>query len=98
MAEVDTILKERGETNGDYDKMSFVAQVMKRLVRENWQGNTPNPQVRESLDHMCTKFARIVVGNENHIDHWVDMQGYSELAIQSIRSQRDYQVEVDKSA
>jgi len=33
----------------------------------------------ESLDLICTKLSRIVTGDCNHQDHWLDIAGYATL-------------------
>ncbi len=35
---------------------------------------------RESLDLIATKIARILSGDPNHEDHWLDIEGYARIA------------------
>jgi hypothetical protein len=43
---------------------------------------------RESLDMIATKIARIVCGDPDELDSWVDIGGYAELVIKDIKAKR----------
>jgi len=38
----------------------------------------------QSLDLQCDKMARIVAGLATEKDHWIDIQGYAQLALREI--------------
>ena len=75
---IDKLLAERGKTHGDFDKTSETSQALKDIVRPHYTHLT-NAQ-KESIDMILYKIARLVRGDNNHLDSWVDIQGYSKLA------------------
>jgi len=72
-------LEKRGAEYGDYSELSGTAQVLKQFMREQKGWKKLTPSQRESLDLITTKMARILCGNPNNKDSWVDIAGYAEL-------------------
>lgn len=72
-------LLERGKSHGEFSKTAKTSQKLKRVMvdSENWGGLTL-PQ-REALEMVMHKAARILNGNPNVRDHWIDIAGYSSL-------------------
>ena len=75
------VLNERQGTHGDYGVTAEIAQLLKSIVREanNKAGGKLTLVQMESLDMICTKVARILSGDPNEKDHWVDLAGYASL-------------------
>ena len=76
-----SILKERQKTHGEYANLAFVAQSLKNVLRDAPNFNSLSPIQRESVELICTKLARIVNGNADERDHWVDISGYADLVV-----------------
>jgi hypothetical protein len=59
-----------------------MAQRLKNVIRltdiERRGGTLPLDH-QEALDMIASKIARIVVGDYDHIDSWVDIAGYAKL-------------------
>jgi hypothetical protein len=74
------IIKEREKTHGNYQTQSALAQKFKKVFRQspNW-GNLNEPQT-EALEAIAVKLARLLAGDVNYKDHWIDIQGYAFLA------------------
>ena len=72
-----SILDEREKTHGSYANVARVSQHLKTYIHN--EGARLTPEQRESLDMICVKIARIVCGNPNEPDHWIDISGYAEL-------------------
>jgi len=70
----------RGEEYGDFSAMCDVSDKIKAVFRESPNWPVLDPVYRECLDLFATKFARILVGNPNHVDSWFDIGGYARLA------------------
>lgn len=79
MTDVQQTLDARGEQYGSYDLMADTAQKLKYTMRDTPGWESAPPQVRESLDMIATKIARILTGNPEHGDSWHDIQGYAKL-------------------
>jgi hypothetical protein len=75
------ILNEREKTHGSF---TDVARVAQRLKDEIWSSSIPDIH-QEALDLICTKMARIVSGDHNEPDHWLDIIGYSQLVLNHIK-------------
>ena len=70
----------RHETHGDYADTARYAQHLKTTMHNarNWVRLSPDK--REALDLIATKLARILSGEPNEPDHWLDLEGYARLA------------------
>lgn len=74
------ILKQREQTHGDYNEVARVSQALKSALRHGPIEEVP-AVIRESLELICMKMARIVCGDHNEPDHYVDIKGYAQLAL-----------------
>lgn len=76
---VEDTIAERAETHGDYKTQALTAQGLKSLMRKapNWD-NMP-PALMESLDLIATKISRILHGDPETVEHWLDGEGYFRL-------------------
>ena len=80
-----SVLKERQKTHGDYANLAFVAQSLKNVLHDAPNYNALSPIQRESVDLICTKLARIVCGNPNEPDHYIDISGYADLVVFNLK-------------
>lgn len=79
--EVDHILDARERTHGDYKSVSRIAQHLRAFFRDQEGWDNLSYCQRESLDMISSKIARILSGDPNENDHWVDIAGYARLAL-----------------
>lgn len=80
---VTEVLAERQGTHGDFRENAHCSQELKYIVLAH--GNDLLTAVqREALDNICQKMSRIITGNPNHVDSWVDIAGYATLAAKDI--------------
>jgi len=79
MTDVQETLDERANMYGDYRDVSRVSQSIKGAMWGMVDRDALPAYQRESLDMMATKMARIVCGNSNDVDHWLDIEGYARL-------------------
>lgn len=79
MAIVDEILSAREKTHGDFEVGSYLSQTLKDFMREapNWP--KLDMDQKECLDMVAHKIARILCGNPNEADHFLDGAGYFTL-------------------
>jgi hypothetical protein len=78
---VDAILNERANTYGSFESVAGIAQEFKALIHTTLTGNTKvlDADQVEALDMISSKIARIINGNPNQIDSWIDIAGYATL-------------------
>lgn len=78
------ILAEREKTHGSFENVAITAQEIKDAVHTGTEYYRAHPLIKESLDMIASKMARIVNGNSFHKDHWVDIVGYAQLVVNEI--------------
>ena len=82
MANVDTVLEERGARYGKFKNHAAIAQGYKLLTASFLEElNKPelSPSQQEALDMIFHKIGRIINGDPNYADSWVDIAGYAKL-------------------
>jgi len=79
--DIQSTLTEREKTHGDFAENALVMQKLKRVCHAapNWSSNLTDVQM-EAIDMICHKLGRILSGDPNHPDHWLDVQGYARCA------------------
>lgn len=84
MTDVDSVLAERGKVHGDFDEPCRIAQGLKAVIRDgvNCKQDRLTDVQKEAIDMIAHKLARILSGDPNHVDHWVDIAGYAQLVAQ----------------
>ena len=80
------LLKEREQTHGDYAITAQTAQVLKQIIRNAPAYDDMNASMRESLDMIAVKLARILSGDPFERDHWLDLVGYSTLVLRDLNA------------
>lgn len=72
-------LKERGSRYGEFAKHGEISQGLKDVMRcvDGWNGLPLD--MRESLEMIQHKIARILNGDPEYIDSWHDISGYAQL-------------------
>jgi hypothetical protein len=81
VGDVDAILNERAATYGSFINVALFAQEMKELIRSALDEQNAGLQAdhQEALDMIASKIARIITGDSQHIDSWLDIAGYATL-------------------
>lgn len=75
----DTLAK-REKTHGSFRSHAQLSQYLKEILQERTKAWAQlHPYQREALEMICHKMARIINGNPNEVDHWVDIAGYATL-------------------
>lgn len=77
---IDATLAERGSRYGSWREQSRVTQNIKAAFRTGANWDKLPEYMRESLEQIANKFARILSGDYTHVDNWHDTVGYASLA------------------
>ena len=79
--ELDELLEERGKRYGRFADHAVISQELKEvLARHDFnRGRRLMDDQREALSMICHKIARIVNGDPDYADSWVDIAGYAML-------------------
>jgi hypothetical protein len=84
-------LKERGAQYGPWDRHAATAQQLMHIVDLGLTAQRLSHSQRETLHMICHKIGRIVNGNCNHTDSWVDIAGYAQLIVKQLEKKEDGQ-------
>jgi hypothetical protein len=79
--DVDAVLDSRAKDYGKFIEGAEIMQMLKRLVH-NYIKDRGTPLAfdqREAIDMIIHKLGRIINGNPDKVDHWVDIAGYATL-------------------
>lgn len=82
------VLAERGSRYGPFAGHATVTQDIKTAMRgidtvTNW--DKLNHSQREALEMIAHKIGRILNGDPNYLDSWVDIVGYTQLVIDELQ-------------
>lgn len=80
MSDIAATLKERGSRYGEFDEHAIFTQNIKEVfyTSTNWYGKMEADQ-KEALEMIAHKIGRILNGDPNYADSWVDIAGYAKL-------------------
>lgn len=79
LAPVEYTTQVRGSTHGDFTENGEIMQALKDLMRSRPGWQRLKPFQREALDMIQHKIGRILSGNPNFADHWLDVEGYARI-------------------
>ena len=85
--EVDAILDTRATTYGSFEGVAEIAQELKALIHERITDSHKvlDADQVEALDMIASKIARILNGDPNHLDSWIDIAGYATLVADRLK-------------
>lgn len=83
---IEEVLNQRQTTYGSFTKNAEVSQMLKYFMAQGTNYKQMPMAHREALEMIVHKIARIVNGDPNYIDNWIDICGYSQLVIEEIKS------------
>lgn len=78
MTDVKAMLTEREERYGSFEGHANIAQALKRVMHTAQSKKMQSDQC-EALDMIQHKIARILNGDPNYADNWIDIAGYATL-------------------
>lgn len=83
--DIHKILAERGNRYGVFAQHARITQDMKGIMHAcpQWFGMAPDQ--KEALDMIAHKIGRILNGDPNYLDSWVDIVGYTQLVIDRLK-------------
>jgi len=75
------ILVARGARYGKFTEQAMVTQELKNIINTNlaFRKKILQPDQQEALDMICHKIGRIINGDPDYADSWIDIAGYAKL-------------------
>lgn len=88
MNDIAATLTERGGRYGVFTGHAKVTQDLKSVIGGHLAERRKElrPDQQEALDMICHKIGRIVNGDPNYADSWVDIAGYAKLVADRLES------------
>ena len=80
-------LNERGSRYGAFNSHAEITQAFKSVMaggETNWASLTASQ--KEALEMIAHKIGRILNGDPNYADSWVDIAGYAQLVVNELES------------
>lgn len=90
MVDINAVLKERGDRyniNGSYWDHAATSQLLKDAMREHLGWDALSPDMKETLDMIQHKIARVLNGDASYLDNWDDIVGYVTLVTRRLRDE-----------
>ncbi len=85
---IDATLAERGTKYGKFIDQAAVTYKLKNVLREHSSNHSKSYSYdqAEALDMICVKLGRIVNGDSDYADSWVDIAGYAKLVADRLQT------------
>lgn len=84
MKHIQDVLEERGERYGEFEGHAYITQNLKEVMYsvDGWHRLTMSQ--REALEMVAHKIGRILNGDPEYLDSWVDIIGYTQLVVNQL--------------
>ena len=88
MNDIDKTLEERGSRYGTFTQHARITQELKQVMQNtrNWETKLDHDQ-KESLEMIVHKIGRILNGDPDYADSWVDIAGYAQLVAKRLEGE-----------
>ena len=93
--DIEKTLAERGNRYGDFAQHAIIAQALKDAMWMNDGWHRLTPAMRQSLEVIQDKIARILNGDPTYADNWHDIIGYARL-VEKMLAPKHEPVQVSK--
>ena len=87
--ELKDVLQQRGDRYGSYPTHALISQDLKTTMQKYSGYERLSVDQKESLEMIAHKIARILNGDPNYDDSWVDIAGYATLIAKRLQSEAD---------
>lgn len=81
---INDVLNERGHNYGRFETHAKITQNLKDIVHNSPSWQNCSDSQKETLEMILHKIGRIVNGDPNYKDSWVDIIGYTQLVIEQL--------------
>lgn len=84
---VNEMLEGRATRYGSFECHAKISQDLKAVMHERSGWDRLTPDQRESLEMVQHKVARILNGDPNYADNWIDIAGYATLVVNRLEKE-----------
>lgn len=82
---VEKAMATRPSTHGAFGDNADISQGIKRLIQNGPSYHLLTDTQKEVIDMVAHKLSRIAAGDPSTLDHWVDLAGYSSIAVREMQ-------------
>lgn len=83
---IQDLLSSRDSLYGSFMRQSETAQALKQMLFERCDPSRMSADQAEAINMICVKLSRIVNGDPNYVDSWVDIAGYAQLVVNRLQA------------
>ena len=92
---LDKLLIERGNRYGTYETHAVITQAIKNIFAGRAEGfyttwDRLSPSQKETLEMIAHKLGRILNGDPNYINSWIDIAGYAQLEVDILQGKEQF--------
>ncbi len=91
---MEELLNDRANTYGPFAEHARITQELKDTLHSGLSWDICSDAQREALDMIAHKMARIVNGQPNYDDSWIDIIGYTQRALDEINEIEQFKREM----
>lgn len=84
MTDIQKLLTERSTTHGSFKDHAQVTQELKEVMHTSPKWRDLSASKMEALEMIVHKISRVLCGNPEHLDHWIDIVGYATLVAEEL--------------
>jgi hypothetical protein len=85
---ISATLDERGHRYGDFRGHALITRNLKSTMQLSKNWGSLSADKKEALEMIAHKIGRILNGDPNYKDSWVDIEGYAHLISQTLKDQK----------
>jgi hypothetical protein len=89
MTNINQTLAERGSRYGVFFEHARITQDLKEVMQDAPKWDALEPDQREALEMVAHKIGRILNGDPDYDDSWVDIAGYVTLVANRLQGKSD---------
>ncbi len=78
---IESTLEVRGAKYGDFGEQAKTIQALKAVMSDTPNWETLPAHKKQALEMIAMKQARILHGDPDYADSWVDIEGYARLGL-----------------
>lgn len=86
---ISSILAERESRYGSFKSHATITQVLKTEMKSSPKWWNLSDSQKEALEMIAHKIGRILNGDPNYLDSWVDLAGYAQLVVNELNEEGD---------
>lgn len=88
-SEIDRILEARNKTYGSFKGHAELTQRLKYVFQTSPKWGQLAADQTECLEMIAHKIGRILNGDPNYLDSWVDIEGYTKLVVDRMKKTQE---------